>query len=241
MKRSFYILIIVALCVLPFHAQKPRDSEKLGMALEYFTAAKYHEALLLFEQLDKQYELNPRFHAYMGVCYYHEWQYEKACQYLESAIPQLHLFNPHERSVYYYTAGESHFQLHQYESAIPYYEQALALCYDREKGDIFYRMGFCHMFRENWEDALENFRNALSSYKAHRDTSELQPRVAQIQNMIKGCEGYIMPDSTDLPSDSIQMPGDSIKMPVDSIHFSTDSVQQTKAKQLFDSIQIKLN
>ena len=59
--------------------------------------------------------------------------------------------------------------------------------------------------------------------------------------MIKGCEGYIMPDSTDLPGDSIQMPGDSTKMPVDSIHFSTDSVQQTKAKQLFDSIQIKLN
>ena len=182
------------------------------MALEYFTAAKYHEALILFEQLDKQYELNPRFHAYMGICYFHEWQYEKACQYLEPAIPQLNMFNPHERSVYYYTVGESCFQLQQYEKAIPFYEQALTLCYDRERGDIFYRMGFCHLFQENWEYALEHFRNALSSYKTHRDTTELQARIAQIQNMIKGCEGYLLPDTIALPIDSLQQPADSISL-----------------------------
>lgn len=220
MRRCLYILVIIA-CTLPFHAQKPRDSEKLGMALEYFTAAKYHEALLLFEQLDKQYELNPRFHAYMGVCYFHEWQYEKACQYLESAIPQLNLFAPHERSVYYYTAGESHFQLQQYQEAKPYYEQALVLCYDSEKGDIYYRIGFCYLFEENWEQALNNFKEALASYKKFCNISERQARMAQTQNMIKGCESHL-PQDTIMQTDSLSFP-----LPIDSL-------QQTPNSEIYD-------
>ena len=78
----------------------PRSWER---ALEYFTSAKYHEALLIFQRLDKEYKLNERFKAYIGLCYYHDWDYETAAKYLEDAMPKLEVFAPHERSVYYYT------------------------------------------------------------------------------------------------------------------------------------------
>ena len=93
------------------NSPKQPDSEELGKALEYFTAAKYHEALLIFQRLDKTYKLNNRFKAYIGLCYYNEWDYETAAKYLDKAIPQLEAFAPRERSVYYYAAGESHFNL----------------------------------------------------------------------------------------------------------------------------------
>ena len=68
MKR--HLLIILLLMVFAFCAnaqprqrQKSEASEQLGMALDYFSSGKYHEALLIFSRLDKQYNLNPRFHA----------------------------------------------------------------------------------------------------------------------------------------------------------------------------------
>ena len=91
MRKWPVIILSVWLLHIPFRAQKPSDSEQLGMALEYFQSAKYHEALLIFEKLDEHYTLNPRYHAYMGVCYYNEWLYQEACQYLDEAIPQSHL------------------------------------------------------------------------------------------------------------------------------------------------------
>ena len=70
-------------------AQKHEDTERLGMALEYFTAGKYHESLLLFQKLDKSYRLNDRFKAYIGLCYYHEWDFKKAAEYLDKVLPNL--------------------------------------------------------------------------------------------------------------------------------------------------------
>ena len=113
-KRLVILLTLIVAHLMPTLAQEVSDNDRLDMAIAYFQSGKYHEALLLFEKLDKEYALNPRFHAYMGVCYYSEWLYEEACRYLDEAIPQLEAFAPHERSVYYYTNGESHFQLQQY-------------------------------------------------------------------------------------------------------------------------------
>lgn len=187
-------LIRVCLTLLLLHLStasavgQTRDSERLGMALEYFTSAKYHEALLIFERLDKQYKLNDRFHAYMGVCYFHEWEYAKACQYLEAAMPTLEAFAPHERSVYYYTDAESHFQQEQYAEAIPYYERTLGVCYDNEKPHIHYRLGFCHLFLKDWEPAATHFRQSLSYYERFSQLEEAHARIPQIKNMLKGCE-----------------------------------------------------
>ena len=80
------LTIIVMSLSMAAPAQKHEDTERLGMALEYFTAGKYHESLLLFQKLDKSYRLNDRFKAYIGLCYYHEWDFEKAAEYLDKAF-----------------------------------------------------------------------------------------------------------------------------------------------------------
>ena len=126
MTRGILLFIASVVMALSYaiHDDPPDDTERLGRAIDYFQSGKYHEALLIFEELDEEYDLNPRYHAYMGICYYHEWSYPEACKYLDEAIPQLEGFAPHERSVYYFTDGESHFQLQQYHEAIPYFEKA---------------------------------------------------------------------------------------------------------------------
>ncbi len=172
-------------------AQEPNDTDRLEMAIAYFQSGKYHEALLLFEKLDKEYTLNPRFQGFMGVCYFHEWLYEEACKKLEAVMPQLEVFAPHERSVYYYTAGESHFELKQYAEAIPHYEKALTVCYDNEKGDINYRLGLCHMFLENWQAAYDRFEQALDYLIGFRDTPEMQARIKQTAHMMAGCKNRL--------------------------------------------------
>ena len=193
-------------------AQRPSDSETLGMAIEYFQSAKYHEALLLFEKLDKAYALNPRYHAYMGICCYYEWQYEDACKYLDEAIPQLEAFAPHERSVYYFADGESHFQLKQYSEAIPYFEKALTVCYENEKGDIHYRLGLCYMFAEDWQNARDQYRAALDNYVTFRNTPEMRARIYQTSHMMKGCESHLKK-----PSEVVSILADTIAQQKDSI------------------------
>lgn len=163
------------------------DMQKLGMALDYFTANKYHEALIIFIQLDKKYKLNYRFKAYIGICYYYEWQYAEACKYLDEAIPHLDAYSPDERSVYYNIAAESHFELKEYVKAIPLYEKRFVVCKNREKGDALYRLGFCYMFLEKWANAAEYFKSAEAYYtKYSHEDSRINMR--QLNNMINGCE-----------------------------------------------------
>lgn len=114
---------------------------------------------MIMQDLEKQYRLNPRYKAYLGVCYYYEWDYEHANKYLTEAIPQLALFAPHERSFYYWANAESLFYLQKYKEAIPMYEAMLPLCYENEKPDAYYRLGFCHLFMETgWVHGMNFLR-----------------------------------------------------------------------------------
>lgn len=186
-KREGKILLLVFALFLTLCSLCPTsvDTEMLGKALDYFQGGKFHESLLLFEKLDKKYKLNPRFRAYMGVCYYYDWDYEKACEYLDSMIPQMTPFAPHERSVYYYSNAESHFNLGQYEEAKAYYEQMLNVCYDNEKSDGLYRLGYCYLFTEDSLTAYEYFSSALEYYRQFR-MNDQQSRIAQLDRMVKG-------------------------------------------------------
>lgn len=170
------------------------------MAIEYFQSGKYHEALLLFQRLDKQYRLNPRFRAYIGVCYYYEWDYKRCCQYLDTLMEKLEVFAPHERAVYYFTDAESHFQLGEYGKAAPLYEQMLTVCFDNEKPECLYRLGFCYLFAHDEETALEYFHSALAYYERYRNTPEAQPRIEQLKKMAAGLEAKGIGSSpTDTP------------------------------------------
>ena len=114
----YLLILIFSLLTLQSHyavgQSNKSDSKILERALDYFAGEKYHEALLLLKKLDEKYNLNPRFKAYLGVCYFHEFDYEKACSYLDETINQLDVYSPAERSVYYNVAAESHFMLNEY-------------------------------------------------------------------------------------------------------------------------------
>ena len=190
---------------IPLSAQKSKDSEELGKALEYFTSAKYHEALLIFQRLDKEYKLNERFKAYIGLCYYHDWDYEAAAEYLESVMPKIEVFAPHERSIYYYTTAESKFNLKRYKEAIPYYEKTLTVCYEREKEDVYYRLGLCNMFLQSWKPAYDQYMNAEKIYSQYKQEEDVQGRLAQIKRMAAACwanyEAILPKDSLSKTSD----------------------------------------
>lgn len=183
-------------------ARKKADAELLARAIDYFNSQKYHECLLILQPLDKHYKLNPRYRAYLGICLYQEWDYEAAVKCLDDAIPQLEGFAPQERSIYYWTDAESHFNLQRYQEAIPLYEKMLGLCHDNEKPDAYYRLGFCHLFlAENISaeeisksqsalaekaKAKECFEQALLGYLKYRNNPSEKARIAQIKHMIQG-------------------------------------------------------
>lgn len=177
---------------LVFAQRNDEATERLGKALEYFTSQKYHECLMIMQDLEKQYRLNPRYKAYLGVCYYYEWDYEHANQYLTEAIPQLALFAPHERSFYYWANAESLFYLQKYKEAIPMYEAMLPLCYENEKPDAYYRLGFCHLFMESWVGAWNEFLKAQDAYQKYRDTPDMQARIIQVSHMLDGLKPKVI-------------------------------------------------
>ena len=191
-QRLCCILAFLCLSILSVSAQTTDpDPVLLDKAVAYFNSEKYHEALLIFQQLDKRYKLNDRFRAYIGLCYYNEWEYKSATKYLDEVTPRLTMLAPHERSVYYFANAESHFQLQEYKLAIPFYEQALTVCYDNEKGEIYYRLGLCYMFGSEWEKARDAYARCEEFFRKYRSIPDVEARLTQAINMRKGCQAKI--------------------------------------------------
>ena len=184
--KKVVLFIFLALSTLSSVNAQVRESEKLGKAIEYFGGQKYHEALILFEGLAKKYRLNPRFYAYMGVCYFKEQDYRHAAEMLDSIIPHLEPFPPHERGVCYYSCAESHFLLGDYPTALSYYEMSIPVANECEKGDIYYRMGCCGMMMQSHSIQIENFRQAKSWFeKADMSIPETRARRKQTEVMLR--------------------------------------------------------
>lgn len=190
--RALLSFLLLLLTEVPLCAQSNPDAEQLGKALEYFTAGKYHESLLIFQRLDRQYALNDRFKAYIGLCHYYEWDYKQAASCLDEVADRLDNFSPHERSVYYYAAAESHFQLADYEKALPYYLKDAQLCYDNEKGDVYYRIGLCHAFAKRWQEAVDAYTLAERYLSLYRPADDTKARRAQIRHMLQGCRRELL-------------------------------------------------
>ena len=166
---------------------KVSDKDSLGMALEYFQSGKYHEAILLFGKLEKGYRLNPRFKAYMGVCWFYEKDYKNACRCFDEAIPLLQSFAPHERSVYYYMAAQSLFMTERYAEAIPLYEEALNVCYGDEKGDALFGMASCYEKMGDTATACEFYNSALLYYSRFNNATDKKENIAKIDSAMVNC------------------------------------------------------
>lgn len=165
------------------------DSESLGRAISYFQSEKYHEAKIILQRLDKQYRLNPRFQAYLGVCCFYDEDYQGAAHSLEKAIPKLGLFSPHERSFYFFADAESHFNLGLFDQALNLYTQMLSVCHENEKAEAYYKMGLIYCYKRLWINALDCLQDALVCLQKYMP--DKTARIAQIRNMIYGCCEHI--------------------------------------------------
>lgn len=201
--RRLLLILLCFVSVSAFSQGKKADTEALGRALEYFQSQKYHEALLIFQRLDQSYKLNARYKAYIGLCYYYDWDYKKATEYFDTFLPKLSTLAPEERALYYYADGESHFQLGHYDQAIVLFQSALALCHDRDKGDSWFRIGFCYYFLQQPALAQGCFLVAEYYYATFRNSPDLQARRQQMAHMMRGLRPEIvlmpLPKSFSLP------------------------------------------
>lgn len=190
--RRLLLILLCFVSVSAFSQGKKADTEALGRALEYFQSQKYHEALLIFQRLDQSYKLNARYKAYIGLCYYYDWDYKKATEYFDTFLPKLDMLAPEERALYYYADGESHFQLSHYDQAIVLFQSALALCHDRDKGDSWFRIGFCYYFLQQPALAQGCFLIAEYYYATFRNSPDLQARRQQMAHMMRGLRPEIV-------------------------------------------------
>lgn len=139
------------------------DAEQLARALDYFASEKFHECLVLLQPLNRRYKLNPRYRAYLAVCLYYEWEYAEAIRLFDEVIPLLQGLAPHELSLYYWMDAESYFALQQYDRALPLYGKMLPICWENEKPDAYYRLGFCHLFAAESSEASSSGKVSGSS------------------------------------------------------------------------------
>ena len=202
MRNRAYTILLTLLWALSIKAQTTA-AEQLNMAIDYFQGGKYHEAMLIFEQLDRDYMLQTRHRAYMGVCYFYDWAFDKATATLDSIINDIEIFPPHEQSVYYYTDAESHFQMGHYQDAVPLYERMVNVCFPNERGDAFYRMGFCYMKQGDEANALEFFTSALAYYLAFPNDQRKQ-QTEQLRHMIAGLAQNLQADMQENKVNNVQ-------------------------------------
>lgn len=217
--RRLLLILLCFVSVSVFPQGKEADTEALGRALEYFQSQKYHEALLIFQRLDQSYKLNARYKAYIGLCYYYDWDYKKATEYFDTFLPKLSMLAPEERALYYYADGESHFQLGHYDQAIVLFQSALTLCHDRDKGDCWFRIGFCYYFLQQPALAQGCFLVAEYYYATFRNSPDLQARRQQMAHMMRGLRPEFilkpLPKSFSLPQPV--SPTDYLKTDADTL------------------------
>lgn len=222
--RRLLLILLCFVSVSVFPQGKEADTEALGRALEYFQSQKYHEALLIFQRLDQSYKLNARYKAYIGLCYYYDWDYKKATEYFDTFLPKLSMLAPEERALYYYADGESHFQLGHYDQAFLLFQSALTLCHDRDKGDSWFRIGFCYYFLQQPALAQGCFLVAEYYYATFRNSPDLQARRQQMAHMMRGLRPEIvlkpLPKTFSLPRPV--PPTDYLKTEADTL--STTSI-----------------
>lgn len=153
-------------------SERKADAELLARALDYFSSEKFHECLVLLQPLNRRYKLNPRYRAYLAVCLYYEWEYAEAIRLFDEVLPQLQGLAPHELSLYYWMDAESYFALQQYDRALPLYGKMLPICWENEKPDAYYRLGFCHLFAAESSGASSSEKVSGSSESSGASSSE---------------------------------------------------------------------
>ena len=201
-----YLILIILISFLPLThfgkgnagGENTSSQEQLTKALEYFQGGKYHEAILCFTKLQKRYKLNPRFLAYLGMCYYKEGMYEEAIENLREGIPALSSYSPKEQAVYSYYCAESLFEIGEYTESLHYYNLTLSNVQGNDRADVLFHTAFAYYLRDgasadNAPQLITFLSEAKSLYEANTSSStELQhARLQQTRTMLAGLNNIV--------------------------------------------------
>lgn len=201
-----YLILIILINFLPLThfgkgnagGENTSSQEQLTKALEYFQGGKYHEAILCFTKLQKRYKLNPRFLAYLGMCYYKEGMYEEAIENLREGIPALSSYSPKEQAVYSYYCAESLFEIGEYTESLHYYNLTLSNVQGNDRADVLFHTAFAYYLRDgasadNAPQLITYLSEAQSLYEANTSSStELQhARLQQTRTMLAGLNNIV--------------------------------------------------
>ena len=201
-----YLILIILISFLPLThfgkgnagGENTSSQEQLTKALEYFQGGKYHEAILCFTKLQKRYKLNPRFLAYLGMCYYKEGMYEEAIENLREGIPALSSYSPKEQAVYSYYCAESLFEIGEYTESLHYYNLTLSNVQGNDRADVLFHTAFAYYLRDgasadNAPQLITYLSEAQSLYEANTSSStELQhARLQQTRTMLAGLNNIV--------------------------------------------------
>ena len=188
--RSIILLLLVLAFPQTSYSQTKYDNisdkEKLNKAVDYFQSGKYHESIILFKQLEKRFNLNYRFRAYMGVCYYYDHEYRLCDSIISYVSDKLEVFAPHERSVYYYCAAVSSLETGKLKQAINYFEKTLLLCYNNEKGNILGHIAKCYLGLDKVDVAQEYLLSAKAYINSYGGEWTMQKLEREIRSCIGG-------------------------------------------------------
>jgi len=182
-------IALLLLAVLAYTPARSADNDQINTdkAIAYFQSGKYHEAKLLLEQLNARYQLNVRYKAYLGLCYYKDEEFDKCCACMDTLIQHLGMLAPEEQNVYCYAVAESHFKQGEYTKALPFYEQMLLLCSQIERADVLYMMGFCYYLQKINTLAAEYWERSLCYYRQYAARLPYSSqRIKQLENMLGG-------------------------------------------------------
>ena len=215
LKKMAVVLMFASFCMTGVAQQYDKTQadgrELLGKAVEYYIGGKYHETILAFDKLKKNYKLTPRLMAYLGFSYYKEGEYQDAVECLRDAIPALSAFSPKEQSAYIYACAESLFSLRKYEEAIKYYDMLLPMTEGNDRGDVLFHKAFSLYIYKGMSEAERDstkiakiapeveesygmFSDAMDLYRENvKNATALQTaRQRQCEIMLKGFENNLL-------------------------------------------------
>ena len=213
--RYFLLTVLLSFTVLASFGnmkaagENSSSQEQLTKALEYFQGGKYHEAILCFTKLQKRYKLNPRFKAYLGMCYYKEGMYEEAIENLREGIPALSSYSPKEQAVYTYYCAESLFEIGEYTESLHYYDLTLANVQGNDRADVLFHTAFAYYLRdgvtpENAPQLIAYLSEAQSLYEANipSSTDLQQARLHQTRTMLAGLKKLVKKAQAEYDNDN---------------------------------------
>lgn len=164
-------------------AENPTSNVLLACAQSKVDRGKYEEALQIYLLANSMHEsednLNPSVAANMGMVFLRQGRYQEAQMFLEGALKVLEDCRSYtDSAVTRLSLGTLQIELHNYDSAIDHFTQALKIFKTVYGGihvrmaDAHHNLGIAYAWKSEWESAICHYKSALRIYSELRGEND---------------------------------------------------------------------